>query len=445
MDLTTLSRAEKEQFDLLAHEAKLYNTDAEQLVLGCLLSNNEEYYKIGKLSKHHFFIALHQRIFNSIEQNIKHCKPANAVTLKNQFNADPELEGEKGAAYLAKLIGLSGVVLAVRDYSEILVELHYRRQLLYTITNFVSEINDPANYENSSDLQTRIFSQIMEVEIEDSNIQSYRIGEVVNEILEAQEHPLECYSTGISIIDEIYGGGLFIRRSYALAADSKQGKTTLMSTIYYNMIKAGLPILYITLEMGRHQLTEISLAREIGINSNDMPKQHGQSELIDGIFKAKPTMSNMKGYFVDGVGMTITEIKQTVELHVKRYGIKGFFLDHITRVRKDNNRETTEEFLDRLCQWLADITKKHDIFSYYASQVNAEGNTHRSRGPQMNCDQLHTLHAVRDKRMAYMTVKVARYGEWLSAGNQDSPGLRWHSNGPHFKDVDAYADEEMQF
>ena len=81
-----------------------FNLEAEQAVIGAILTNNEALNRVGEyLRPEHFYEPVHQRIYQAILSQIDRGFVANPVTLKNTFDKDESLSDIGGADYLVKL------------------------------------------------------------------------------------------------------------------------------------------------------------------------------------------------------------------------------------------------------------------------------------------------------------------------------------------------------
>ena len=91
-----------------AGEAEIlpHNTEAEQQLLGAILTNNDVFDRISSLVKaEHFFDPVHQRIFEIAAARIQKNALASPVTLKGYFEDDTGLKEIGGPAYLVRLAG----------------------------------------------------------------------------------------------------------------------------------------------------------------------------------------------------------------------------------------------------------------------------------------------------------------------------------------------------
>ncbi len=112
-------------------EALPQNIEAEQQLLGVILTNNDVYDRISSLVRaEHFFDPVHARIFEIAAARIQKNALASPVTLKAFLEDDAGLKELGGPAYLARLAGAAISAYAARDYAQMIYDLAVRRELM---------------------------------------------------------------------------------------------------------------------------------------------------------------------------------------------------------------------------------------------------------------------------------------------------------------------------
>ena len=108
-----------------------HSVEAEQQLLGAILTNNDVYDRIASvISAEHFYDPVHTRIYEIAAARISKNALASPVTLKAFMEDDEGLKELGGPAYLAKLAGASISAFAVRDYAQMIYDLAIRRELI---------------------------------------------------------------------------------------------------------------------------------------------------------------------------------------------------------------------------------------------------------------------------------------------------------------------------
>src|SRR5215212_8347689 len=93
------------------------NIEAEQALLGALLYDNSAFERLGDhLQGRHFFEPFHQRLYVSIETQIRKGQLAEPILLAEQFARDPAFEELGGIRYLADLVDRAPPSANAADY-----------------------------------------------------------------------------------------------------------------------------------------------------------------------------------------------------------------------------------------------------------------------------------------------------------------------------------------
>ena len=191
-----------------------HNQEAEQGLLGVLLVDNRTLEKVGDFLKpKHFFMPVHQRIYEAIIQVIDRGQVASPITLKGYFEQDEDLKTVGGAEYLADLAGSVVNVLNAEDYGRVIYNLHLRRQLITLgeeVVNKAYDINIDTNpIEILESHESELFS-LAEYGVSENTAMSFRES-VVSAIAMAEtafnsNGSVTGVSTGLTDIDSILGG-----------------------------------------------------------------------------------------------------------------------------------------------------------------------------------------------------------------------------------------------
>lgn len=120
-----------------------HSVEAEQQLLGAILTNNENYDRIsGIVSAANFYDPVHSRIFETAAGRIEAGSLASPVTLKVAMSSDDGLNSLGGPRYLARLAGAAVCSFAIRDYAVMIADLSAKRDMLAQMDDTRSEIED---------------------------------------------------------------------------------------------------------------------------------------------------------------------------------------------------------------------------------------------------------------------------------------------------------------
>ena len=98
--------------------------EAEQQLLGAILTNNDIYDRVASIiGPKHFYDPVHARIYEIAAARIAKNTLASPVTLKAFMEDDEGLKELGGPAYLARLAGAAISAFAARDYAQMIYDL----------------------------------------------------------------------------------------------------------------------------------------------------------------------------------------------------------------------------------------------------------------------------------------------------------------------------------
>ena len=108
-----------------------HSIEAEQGLLGAILTNNEAYSLVFRLIEtEDFFEPIHQKIYRVVGDLISVGKLATPVMLKNYLPADLDIAGISLGRYLARLCAEATTVINAPDYAKTICDLKHRRDLM---------------------------------------------------------------------------------------------------------------------------------------------------------------------------------------------------------------------------------------------------------------------------------------------------------------------------
>ena len=108
-----------------------FSIEAEQQLLGTLLTNNDVFDQVTRLVRgEHFYDPVHRRIFDLCAERITRNALASPVTLKAFMEHDAGLKELGGPAYLARLAGSAVSSYGAREYARMIREFALRRELI---------------------------------------------------------------------------------------------------------------------------------------------------------------------------------------------------------------------------------------------------------------------------------------------------------------------------
>ncbi|MGI8526595.1 MAG: DnaB-like helicase N-terminal domain-containing protein, partial [Pseudolabrys sp.] len=107
-----------------------HNIEAEQQLLGAVLINNEAFDAVSDfLQPRHFFVPVHQLIFDVMGQFVRMNKNATPTTIKTFLPDELKVDGRSAAEYLAHLAAEATTIINAADFGRTIYDLSLRRDL----------------------------------------------------------------------------------------------------------------------------------------------------------------------------------------------------------------------------------------------------------------------------------------------------------------------------
>lgn len=382
-----------------------HNIEAEQQLLGAILTNNDLYDRVSQiLQPAHFYDPIHARIYEVAGARIQKNMLASPVTLKAFFEDDEGLAELGGPAYLAKLAGSAISAFAVRDYAQMVSDLAVRRKLIdvgQTISAKAAHVDvesDPADQIVEAEQQLYTLSEAGQT---DTGFQSFlRAATDAVKVANAaykRDGGLAGQSTGFDDLDNKLGG---LHRSdlLILAARPSMGKTALATNIAFSVAKAyrrgaledgsegavnGGVVGFFSLEMSAEQLA----ARILSEASEVPSEQIRRGDMTEGEFRrfvdAAKELEACPLYIDDTAALPISQLAARARRLKRTHGLDLLIVDYLQLVRPASAKDNRVNEVSEITQGLKAIAKELDIPVLALSQLSRQVENRDDKRPQL--------------------------------------------------------------
>ncbi|HCQ67419.1 MAG TPA: replicative DNA helicase [Rhodobacteraceae bacterium] len=381
-----------------------HNIEAEQQLLGAILTNNEIYDRVAQIIKPpHFYEPVHERIYALAEQRIAANMLASPVTLKPFLADDEGLKELGGAAYLARLAGAAISSFAARDYAQMIYEMHQRRELM----KLGAEIGDRAGRLEAKDepgeqivAAEQALYKLAETGQATTGFKSF-LSAVTAAVSVAnaaygRDGGLAGTSTGLNDLDGKLGG---LHRSdlLILAGRPSMGKTSLATNIAFNIAKAykrgklhdgsegavnGGVVGFYSLEMSAEQLA----ARILSEASEVPSEQIRRGDMTEAEFRrfvdAAKALESCPLFIDDTPALPIAQLAARARRLKREHGLDVLFVDYLQLVRGTAENRVNE--IGEISMGLKAIAKELDIPVVALSQLSRQVENRDDKRPQLS-------------------------------------------------------------
>lgn len=366
------------------------NTEAEQALLGAILSNNRALEKVSEfLLPEHFANPAHGRIYEACRNYIEQGRIADPITLKSAFANDEALKDVGGADYLMKLAVASTTIINAGDYGRQILDRYIRRRLIDVGTNMV---NEAFTIKVDEEALTQV--EVAEKELYDIANEGETTGgpKILNAALRetlistenAMKNPtgVAGTTTGLVDLDKLLGG-LHDSDLIILAGRPAMGKSALATTIAFNAAKfyeeenkkpdtEKKSVAFFSLEMSAEQLATRILSSKAQVSSHLMRTGKLTNDQFDELAAGVSLLSRIPLYIDDTPGITVQAIKNRAR-RMKRDKTKGLGLiviDYLQLITTAGRSENRVQELSEMTRALKIMAKELNVPVIVLSQLS---------------------------------------------------------------------------
>ena len=386
-------------------DALPHNIEAEQQLLGAILTNNDVYDRIAALVKpEHFFDPVHQRIFERAAARIQKNALASPVTLKPFFDDDAGLKELGGPAYLVRLAGAAISAYAARDYAQMIYDLAVRRELIALGRDISAkaakvEIHSEPR-EQIIEAEQRLY-KLGEQGVAERGFQSFlkAVTDAVNMANAAYQRDggLAGISTGLIDLDKKLGG-LHPSDLLILAGRPSMGKTSLATNIAFNIAKAykrgithegiegaveGGVVGFFSLEMSAEPLAARILSEASEVPSEQIRRGDMTEAEFRRFVEAAKALESCPLYIDDTPALPISQVAARARRLKRTHGLDLLIIDYL-QLLKGTSKENRVQEVSEITQALKAIAKELNIPVVALSQLSRQVESREDKRPQLS-------------------------------------------------------------
>ncbi|NND48677.1 MAG: replicative DNA helicase [Rhizobiales bacterium] len=384
-----------------------HNIEAEQALLGALLTNNDAADRVSAfLDADHFFEPVHGRIFEAATKLIRAGKLASPVTLKTYFEADEALQEIGGTTYLARLAGAATTIINAEEYGRVIYDLAIRRNLIAVGTDMVNQAYD-AKVDAPPQRQ-----------IEEAEQQLYGLaergrfgGDFMNfssALTEAVDMAANAYhrdghtsglATGFRDIDEVMGG-LQPSDLLIVAGRPSMGKTAFGTNIAYHVarnyrgeikedgtinVMDGAVVGFFSLEMSSAQLATRVISEQTAIPSEKIRRGTINREEFGRLVEVARDLQDMPLFIDETGGINLAQLTARARRLKRQHGLGLLIVDYLQLLTSSSRRssENRVQEVTEITQGLKALAKELNIPIVALSQLSRQVESRDDKRPQL--------------------------------------------------------------
>jgi len=322
-----------------------------------------------------FFLDAHQKLFAHMAAMHNAGIRLDVTLLVERLKASGDLEAVGGMAYLAEVAGSVAVAAHAVHYAQIVRDRATLRSLIHASTEILRDAYDPTL--EPGELVSQAEQKIFAVHDQRSQNQLASIHDVLMETFDLIDHRMEHggatgVPTGFNDLDSLTGG-LHDSELTILAARPSMGKTAFATNIAENVaIESGVPVMFVSLEMARHELAQRMLASQGRIDGSKFRSGMMSKEDRAKLVAASARLSKAPLFVDDSPTRSMSEIAACARRVKRRHGLGLLVIDYLQLILPDNPNDPRQEQVAKIARRLKSLARELKVPVLCLAQLNRQ-------------------------------------------------------------------------
>ena len=352
-----------------------HNVDAEKSVLGAILVNNENYYRVVEILRpEDFYLDAHRVIYRKMVELIEQSKAIDLITIQEELVRASQLESAGGITYLASLLDGIPHLVNIEHYIEYIRDKSMLRQMINSANKIMAECFDQAEpaVEILDRAEQAMFSLSEKrlragfVSVKEMEVSASRLLEK----LYTEREMITGVATGFLHLDRLTSG-LQPADLVILAARPSMGKTALCLNIAQHIaIHKNLPVGMFSLEMSKEQLLMRMLCSEARVDAHKVRTGYlGRDDfrkLIDAL--GKTTQAPI--FIDDSSTLTVMEMRAKCRRLKAEHGLSLIIVDYLQLMSGYGRVENRTQEISGISRGLKALAKELHVPVLALSQLS---------------------------------------------------------------------------
>ena len=377
--------------------------DAEQMLVGAILVNNEVFNQISEfIIEEHFYEPVHRIIYQAITQVLNKGMSADVITVRTTLKNNQQFQDAGGNEYIAKLAMIASGITNAMNYAKVIFDLAGKRNLI----NFGENV---ANIAYNSGLDSTANEQIEKAESDlykiatkgsvekdfikiSATIESSIMN--IDKAMNSSSH-ITGISTGFKKLDDNLSG-FHNSDLIVIAARPSMGKTAFAINLAIEALKhfqtrtdsdnsTKPSIGLISLEMSSEQLSTRMLSMMSKINSSALRTGKLNEEQYNRLREKSVELSNMNLFIDDTAALTIGAIRARARRMKRKHNLALLIVDYLQLIRGSNTRSDNRVLeIAEITQGLKAIAKELEIPVIALSQLSRAVEQREDKRPMLS-------------------------------------------------------------
>ncbi len=419
----------------------LFNIEAEQIILGKIIANNDYFEKVNDiLTSECFYELAHREVYKYIASTlVRSSIIADSVTLKNFFDSNEVLISIGGSKYLSILLSYSVGVVDISDYAKLVQDLYIKRKLVLLGEDLVNKAYKNTNIINAKEqietAEEELFNLSNKVEASKGFITlNDSMAQAIHSITLARTRDSNLSGIASNLTDlDILLGGFQNSDLIIIAGRPSMGKSALAinlafnaSKYFYDLAKKGeqsKSVAFFSLEMPANQIAARILSMETGIQADNFRKGKIDEGELNIILEKADYISKMSLFIDDTAGLSTSNIRTKARRLVRQENVGLIVVDYLQLIHGINEVSKKNRVLEigEITQCLKELAKEFNIPVIALAQLSRTVEQREDKRPQLS--DLRESGSIEQDADVVMFIYRESYYEERKKPSLDSPKL----------------------
>lgn len=370
------------------------NLEAEMGVIGSVLLMADAIDDLGDLRPEHFYADRHEKMFEAFTHlRGQGANGIDAVTLAEELDRRKQLDEIGGVEYLAKILETVPNAAHAKYYANIVMSRWRSRQAVYGATELLDMIYSGGH--DDEDIAAKAEKMMSAIAENASEAKDVSIADVLGEVWQSIQTRLSKQTavgtpTGFTDLDNLLVGVLE-SELVILAARPAMGKTAFVCALALDFVRRQLPVLFLSLEMGKLEIGERLLCIESGVSGDDLKrgKLTGNAMEVemktDDLLRAAGRIQEMPLRIDDLPNQRVHRIAATARRMKRKHGLELLVIDYLQLIEPDDSKrdETREREVATITRKLKGLAKELRIPIMLLAQLNRGVENREDKRPRL--------------------------------------------------------------
>ncbi|MAS35956.1 MAG: replicative DNA helicase [Anaerolineaceae bacterium] len=411
-----------------------FSPEAEEAVLGAILTNPNIYFNVAAfLKKDDFFLLRHQWIWECIERIVERNEAFDYLTVSQELGDLGHLDEVGGVPYLMRLINNTPTSAHAEVYGRLVERASVRRRLLKAAEEIkvIAMDEEMAIERVVEESEARLFN------VTESQTQRdlMPMRDAISAYFDRIEHLMQNKDAAIGLptgfrgVDALLGG---LQRSDLMifAGRPGMGKTSFMLSVVLNAARLGGRIAIFTMEMGVEQIVQRFISMETGINMQALRLGQFGPQEESRLMEAMGRLSRFPVFIDDTPALTPLQLRTKTRRMARETGIDLVIVDYMQLMNAggmyENNRVQEISYISR---HLKELARELNVPLLSAAQLSRAVEQRQDKRPQLS-DLRESGSIEQDADIVMFLYRDEVYNEATEFPNQADIIVSKHRNGP---------------